>query len=80
MRVTVDSSEGAPGSIVVTGIKGGAPQAAIVPWDGAAKTFSLPTTPGSGALLPLGAGYVYRAQHHHDQSAATADDSSPFRF
>ena len=58
--VTVDSSEGASGSIVVTGRRGGSQQAAIVPWMASAQTFQLASSPGSGALIPLGAGYVYR--------------------
>ncbi len=58
--VTVDSSEGASGSIVATGRRGGSQRQAIVPWMASAQTFQLASSPGSGALIPLGAGYVYR--------------------
>ena len=51
VRVAVDSSEGASGSIVVTGVRG-RQQAAIVAWKGTARKFQLPSSPGSGALVP----------------------------
>lgn len=62
VRVAVDASEGsgASGSIIVTGQSARGAQAAIVPWKGSAQTFQLAASPGSGALVPLGAGYVYR--------------------
>jgi cell wall-associated NlpC family hydrolase len=78
VRVAVDSSEGASGSIVVTGIQGGR-QAAIVPWLGTAQKFSLATSPGRGALVPLGAGYVYRPSTIVT-SPPTTDDSSSFDY
>ena len=60
VRVAVDSSEGASGSIVVTGIQGG-PQGGDRPLGREQpKSSSSPSSPGSGALVPLGAGYVYR--------------------
>jgi len=78
VRVAVDSSEGASGSIVVTGVMCG-PQAAIVPWQGSARKFRLPSSPGSGALVPLGAGYVYRPSTIVT-SPPTSDDSSSFDY
>ena len=79
VRVAVDSSEGEPGSIVVTSVKKGKSKAAIVPWQGSADKFQLPSSPGSGALVPLGAGYVYRPSTIVT-SAPTADDSSSFDY
>jgi cell wall-associated NlpC family hydrolase len=78
VRVAVDSSEEASGSIVATGMRGGA-QAAIVAWRGSAQKFQLPSSPGSGALVPLGAGYVYRPSMIVT-STATSDDSSSFDY
>jgi hypothetical protein len=78
VRVTVDSSEGEPGSIVVTGVRCGQ-KAAIVPWQGSVRKFRLHSSPGSGDLVPLGAGYVYRP-HSINTSASTADDSSSFQY
>ncbi len=78
VRVAVDSSEGESGSIVVTGFQG-EPRAAIVPWQGSAQTFRLPSSPGSGGLVPLGAGYVYRSSTIVT-SPPTADDSSSFNY
>lgn len=62
LRVAVDSSEGtgATGSILVTGTSHGSTRAAIVPWQGTAQSFQLAASPGAGALVPLGVGYVYR--------------------
>ena len=62
INVSVDTSEGqgASGSIFVTGVSSGTSKAAIVPWEGTAGTFTLKSSPGSGELVPLGAGYVYR--------------------
>ena len=51
VRVAVASSEGATGSIVVTGTQGGQ-LAAIVPWGGTAQDFQVARSPGSGALVP----------------------------
>jgi cell wall-associated NlpC family hydrolase len=80
VRVSVVSSEGASGSIVMTGINGTA-QGAIVPWNGKSQTFSLPTSPGSGELLPLGAGYVYQPGTILPvKSKSTAGHSSSFRY
>jgi len=62
-RVAIVSAEGATGSVVVTAQVGrrGAAQAAIVPYaDGQARTFLPAASPGGGALVPLGAGYVYQ--------------------
>ena len=78
VRVAVDSSEGAPGSIVVTDVKNDN-RAAIVAWKGSAETFTLRSSPGSGTLVPLGAGYVYRPSTIVT-STSTADDSSSFDY
>ncbi|MDG3007630.1 FG-GAP-like repeat-containing protein [Paludisphaera mucosa] len=62
-HVAVVSSENAGGSIVVTGLasRGGASRAAIVSYaDGKARTFQPAASPGSGTLVPMGAGYVYQ--------------------
>lgn len=62
VRVAVDTSEGqgASGSIIVTGERSGKLAAAIDPWQGKSRTFQLIASPGSGELVTLGAGYVYR--------------------
>jgi cell wall-associated NlpC family hydrolase len=79
VRVAVDSSEGESGSLVVTSGQAGA-KAVIVPWGGTAKKFLPHTSPGSGALIPLGAGYVYRPSTIRPKpSSSTADDSSTFK-
>ena len=64
--VTVDSSEGASGSIVATGRRGGSQQAAIVPWMAGAQTFQLAASPGSGGAGPPGRRLRLPAQHHPD--------------
>ena len=79
VRVAVDSSEGASGSIVVTGGRGGRSRRRSSPGKGAPRKFQLPSSPGSGALVPLGAGYVYRPSTIVT-SPPTADDSSSFDY
>ena len=78
IRVAVVSSEGGSGSIVVTGVRKRA-LAAIVAWQGNAQRIQLPSSPGSGALVPLGAGYVFRPSSILT-SAPTADDSASFDY
>ncbi len=78
LRVAVDSSEGESGSLVVTGTDGGR-KAAIIPWGGSSHEFKLAKSPGSGDLVPLGAGYVYRPSTIV-KSKADADDSSSFKY
>ena len=76
VRVAVVSSEGETGAIVVTDT---ASHAAIVPWHGSASEFQLASSPGSGSLVPLGAGYVYRPSTIVS-SPPTSDDSSSFEY
>jgi cell wall-associated NlpC family hydrolase len=78
VRVAIDSSEGASGSIVVTSVRSGV-QAAIVAWHGKAQKFQLPSSPGSGALVPIGAGYAY-SPSTIVTSAPTSDDSATFDY
>ena len=76
VRVAVVSSEGETGSLVVTDTGS---RAAIIPWHGRTSKFHLASSPGSGALVPLGAGYVYRPSTIKT-SPPTADDSSSFEY
>ena len=46
-----DRGDGRPGRVAAGGDR---------PLEGSAQTFQLASSPGSGALVPLGAGYVYR--------------------
>jgi kumamolisin len=72
-RVAIVSSEGQSGSLVVTG-QGArrASLAAITPYaTGRPVMFQPVASPGAGALVPLGGGYVY-------QRSTVADPSSAF--
>ena len=54
-----------PGSIVVTGVKGGVPKAAIVPWDGTAKKFSLSNIAWIGRAGAAGCRLRLSARYYH---------------
>lgn len=73
VRVAVVPNVNAPGAIVVASANENAPpQAAIVPWGvGPTKAFRPTKSPGSGAFIPLGGGYVY--QH---STIVDADDDA----
>jgi cell wall-associated NlpC family hydrolase len=78
VRVAVVANEGAPGALVVTTNSSGRTQkAAIVPassWT--AQAFTLPKTPGSGALIPLGGGWVYQRDTIQGLATSSTDESS----
>ncbi len=62
IRVAVVSGEGNTGAFVATSFtKQGGPRVAVVPYQGvASKDVQLVKSPGAGALVPLGGGYVYQ--------------------
>jgi len=60
-RVAAVSNINAPGSVVVTEVAGDAPWAKVIPYNGiVGSPFTPAKSPGAGALVPLGAGYVYQ--------------------
>ena len=64
---------------MVTGTGRGGPRAAIVAWRGTPQTFRLAASPGPGALVPLGAGYVFRPSTLVTPPSST-DGSQAFQY
>lgn len=74
-RVAVVANENAAGALVVTSGGDRTPTAAIVNWStGKTQTIKPRSSPGSGALVPLGGGWVYqRSNIKIDGSFAVSD-------
>jgi hypothetical protein len=79
VRVSVVSGEGTAGSVVVTSApKKRGTRVVIIPYKSpGAHAVRLASSPGPGALVPLGAGYVYQRSTVKDASSTFSTSDGP---